>query len=323
MNLSIIIVNWNSTDYLRECIASIQEFTGGISFEIIVVDNASPVQDLDGLAERFPDVSVIKSLRNLGFAKANNLGFRRSAGDCVLFLNPDTRLVGPAIKVMLERLKALPDAGVLGCKLLNTDLSTQTSCIQRFPTILNQLLDIEYLQSRWPNSRLWGIGPLFSNNPAAAPVEVISGACMMLQRGVFEKAGMFSEDYFLYAEDLDLCYKVARAGFTNYYAGDAAMIHHGGKSSGQRKAGQWATVMKFHAVQRFCAKTRGRAYGFGYRAAMGCSATGRLLLIALAFPFAGIRRDTGALSRAAAKWSAVLRWALGLEKTALEAAGSR
>ena len=154
------------------------------------------------------------------------------------------------------------------------------------------------------------------------PVEAISGACMMLKREVFEKAGLFSEDYFMYAEDLDLCYKVARAGFTNYYVGEAQAIHHGGRSSKQRRAVQWATIMKFHAVEHFCEKTRGRVYGFAYRATMGCNAAGRLLVIALAYPFASMRRDTRALSVASAKWNAVLRWALGLERAALEAVRS-
>jgi N-acetylglucosaminyl-diphospho-decaprenol L-rhamnosyltransferase len=322
MNLSVIVVNWNSTGYMRECIESILQFTRSITFEIIVVDNASPVQDFDGLTEHYPVVKIIKSPRNVGFAKANNLGFSQSSGDCVLFVNPDTKLVGPAINVMLERLQSLPDAGVMGCKLLNTDHSLQTSCIQKFPTILNQLIDIEYLRSRWPNSGLWGIGALFAKNRLPMPVEAISGACMMLTRKVFEKVGLFSEDYFMYAEDLDLCYKVARAGFTNYYVGEVEVIHHGGRSSKQRRADQWATIMKFQAVQHFCAKTRGRVYGFVYRAAMGCSACGRLLLIGLVFPFASVRWDTQALSVASAKWNAVLRWALGLEKAALKAAES-
>ena len=320
MNLSIIFVNWNSTGYLRECIASIYEFTHEISFEIIIVDNASTVRDFDLLAEYFPSVTIVKSLRNLGFARANNLGFRHSSGDCLLFLNPDTKLVAPAINVMLERLQSLPNAGVVGCKHLNPDLSLQTSCIQRFPTILNQLIDIEYFRLRSPNSRLWGIGPLFSNNPLPTQVEAISGACMMLKRGVFEKAGMFSEDYFMYAEDLDLCYKVVRSGFGNYYVGETSLIHYGGVSSGQHKVNQWATIMKFKAVQHFCVKTRGRMYGFMYKVAMGCNALGRLLLIALLLPFPGIWRHKRNLSATSSKWNAVLKWALGWDKGALEAA---
>ena len=319
--LSIIFVNWNSTDYLRECIASIYEYTRNISFEIIIVDNASAVQDFDHLAEYLPVVTIIKSSRNLGFAKANNLGFKHSSGNCVLFLNPDTKLIAPAIDVMLDRLEKLPNVGIVGCKLLNSDFSLQTSCIQRFPTILNQLLDIEYLRLRSPNSRLWGIGPLFSNNASPTPVEVISGACMMLKRQVFEKVGMFGEDYFMYAEDLDLCYKVARAGLSNYYIGEASMIHHGGKSSGKRKVDQWATMMKFTAVQHFCVKTRGRAYGFMYKVVMGCSALGRLLLIALVSAIPGIWWDKGDLVAVSSKWKAVLKWALGLDKAVLEATG--
>jgi GT2 family glycosyltransferase len=315
-------VNWNSTGYLRQSIASIYRFTQGLSFEIIVVDNASPIQDLDGLVEHFPAVTVIKSPQNLGFARANNVGFERSSGEFILFLNPDTELEGPAINIMLNRLKALANAGIMGCRLLNTDHSLQTSCIQSFPTILNQLLDVEFLRSRWPNSDLWGIAPLFSISKEANPVQAISGACMMLHREAFKSAGKFSEDYFMYAEDLDLCYKVAKAGFTNYYIGEAIVIHHGGKSSRQRAVDQWATIMKFKAVQHFCSKTRGRVYGVVYQAAMGCSAVGRLLLIYLVFPFALIRLKPGAVLASSAKWSAVLRWALGLGKTATEAARS-
>ncbi len=320
MDLSIILVNWNSTDYLRECVASIYEFTSGVSFEVIVVDNASRVQDCDRLVEQFSELKVIKSSRNLGFARANNLGFRQSSGDHVLFLNPDTRLLGQTINIVLERLKSLPDAGVIGCKLLNSDLSVQTSCIQSFPTVLNQLMDVAYLRSRWPNSRLWGISPLLSDCPSASEVEAVSGACMMLRREVFAEVGMFSEEYFMYAEDLDLCYKVVRAGYVNYYISQARMIHHGGKSSRQQKIDQWATIMKVRAVQHFCVKTRGRGYGAVYRAAMACSAMGRLLLIGLASCIVSARWNSEDLSMAAAKWKAILRWALGLEKAAFDVA---
>ncbi len=319
MELSIILVNWNSIDYLQECIASVYEFTHEISFEVIVVDNASSDQNFSAITEAFPEVRVIKSPKNLGFAKANNLGFTHSLGDCALFLNPDTKLITPAINCMFDRLKLLPKAGVVGCKLLNTDLSVQTSCIQRFPTILNQVLDMQYLQERWPRSPLWNIGPLFADTGAPTPVEVISGACMMLKRGTFEEIGMFSEDYFMYAEDLDLCYKASRAGWNNYYVGEAAMIHHGGKSSGQRKTVQWATVRKFTSVQHFCVKTRGRVYGATYRVAMGATALGRLILLALAFPFAGGRLKQGPICIGLAKWIAVLKWAVGLDRSQREA----
>src|SRR5580693_6896749 len=138
MDLSIICVNWNSVDYLRECASSIYEYTKGLTFEIIIVDNASPERNVDTLQGEFPQIKIIKSERNLGFAGANNLGFRESTGTYVLFLNPDTRLIEPSIDVLFEAIQSLPDPGIVGCKLLNSDLSVQTSSIQKFPTILNQ-----------------------------------------------------------------------------------------------------------------------------------------------------------------------------------------
>lgn len=318
MELSIICVNWNSVDYLRECIASVYEYTRDISFEIIVVDNASSQEGVDTLKSQFPEVTIIKSAKNLGFAGANNVGFRHSSGSFVLLLNPDTKLIGPAINVMLAHIKSLPDAGIVGCRLLNTDLSVQLTAIQKFPTILNQVLDLEYLQLRWPHCSLWEIAPLFSTDAKLIKVEVISGACMLLRREVFEQVGMFSEEYFMYAEDIDLNYKVKSAGFTNYYVGEAAMIHHGGKSSSRQDVSYWATTMKYRAMRRLFQKTRGRLYGSMYRVAMGCAAVGRLTVLALAYPLGNIVWDREALRFATKKWIVILRWALGQQRMALQ-----
>ena len=318
MELSIISVNWNSADYLRECIASVYEYTQEIAFEIIVVDNASSQEGVDTLREQFPDVTIIKSAKNLGFAGANNVGFRHSTGAYVLLLNPDTKLISAAINIMLAHMKSLPDAGIVGCRLLNTDLSVQLTAIQKFPTILNQVLDLEYLQLRWPHCPLWEIAALFSTDVKLLKVEVISGACMLLRRQVFEQVGMFSEDYFMYAEDIDLNYKVKSAGFTNYYVGEAAMIHHGSKSSSRQEISFWATIMKYRAMRKLFQKTRGRLYGSMYRVAMGCAAAGRLIVLALAYPLGNIVWDREALKFATRKWRVILRWALGRQSMVLQ-----
>lgn len=308
LDLSVIIVNWNSLDYLRECVASIYQHTHGISFEIIVVDNASPEGGIEEIQPEYPEVSIVRSRENIGFARANNLGFRQASGNHMLLLNPDTKLIGPAITLMLDAIKSLPDAGVVGCKMLNTDLSVQTTSIQKFPTITNQLLNIEYLRVRWPGCPLWNIAPLFSSSSAPVKVDVIPGACMLLRRDVFENIGMLSEDYFMYAEDLDLNYKVKSQGLSNYYIGEAQIIHHGGRSSSRQKVSQWATIMKYKAMLQFYVKSRGRFYSSMYRAAMGLAAAGRLVLLALAFPFA----DREVIQAASAKWGAVFKWAFGL-----------
>jgi GT2 family glycosyltransferase len=314
MELSIICVNWNSVPYLRECISSIYTNTKGVEFEIIVVDNASPQRDIETIRDEFVEVRIVQSERNLGFAGANNLGFRVSTGTYVLFLNPDTKLIDPSINILLETIKGLPDAGIVGCKLLNSDLSVQLSSIQTFPTIVNQALDAEYLRLRWPNCPLWRIAPLFSADVTLLKVEVIPGACMLLRRTTFEQVGMLSEDYFMYAEDLDLNYKLKAAGFINYYVGKTAIIHHGGGSSSRQKVSQWSTIMKHRAMRRLFRKMNGTAYEQLYRIVMGAVALARLLILGVMFPFS----DRQSFRYSVDKWRTILRWALGFQDLAIE-----
>ncbi len=311
MDLSIICVNWNSLDYLRACLRRVYETTHEISFEVVVVDNASPEGGIDSLNELFPNVVIVKLPINHGFAVANNTGFLRSCGDYILFLNPDTLVTGSAIQTLLDRIRMLPDAGIVGCRLVNTDLSVQLTAIQKFPTILNQVADVQYLQLKWPSCPLWNIAPLFESNVDLTQVEVISGACMLLKREVFEQVGMLSEEYFMYAEDIDLNYKVRKAGYTNYYVSAATIIHHGGKSSSRQGVSYWATIMKYRAMRRLFRKIRGPFYGSLYRAAIGCVAVVRLVLLAAAFPLGYIIFDRAPIRLAAKKWAMILRWAVG------------
>jgi N-acetylglucosaminyl-diphospho-decaprenol L-rhamnosyltransferase len=302
MDVSIIYVNWKSEDYIKESINCIYEHTDGLQFEIIVVDNASPSGNVDLLKEQFPEITLVKSSSNLGFAGANNLGFKSSSGEYILFLNPDTKLMNPAINVMVRNLHELPDAGIIGCKLLNSDLSLQTSCIQTFPTILNQVLDANVLRDRWPHNSLWGIGPLYSESTVPAEVEVVSGACLMIKRAVFEKVSMFSEEYFMYAEDLDLCYKVAEAGYKNYYAGEGKVLHYGGKSSESESA----TRMKWRAIPRFCDTHRGLFYGIAFRAVLASAAMCRVAFIKIACAFGDRLGQQAELRSALRKWRTIL-----------------
>lgn len=309
--LSVICVNWNSVDYARECLKSLYANTMDLEFEVIVVDNASPDGQATLLEREFPQVTLVRSDRNLGFAGANNLGYEKSSGECLLFLNPDTIVIDRAIVTMLEHLSSLPHAGIVGCRLLNSDFSIQTSCIQRFPTILNQVLDIEWLRQHSRKWRFWGMAPLFSEHEAATEVEVISGACLMIKRDVFKKVGLFSREYFMYADDVDLCYKIRKWGLTSYYVGSASIVHHGGGASRQRKTSHWAAIMQRNAILTFYQKTRGHVYALTYRTAVGLIALVRLILIAFVYP---IRKMTGGgdnLFLAFGKWAAIFRWAIG------------
>jgi hypothetical protein len=316
MDLSIIIVNWNSVDYVRKCLGSIYTQTKDINFEVIVVDNASYDGCNQVLANEFPEAKFVQSDKNLGFAGANNLGFNHSTGMNLLFLNPDTEVVGSAIKVMLSHLQSIPDAGALGCRLLNSNLSLQTSCIQPFPTILNQILDIEYLKRIFPKLEFWGTKPLFLTNGKPEKVEVVSGACIMTKRLIFENIGMFSTDYFMYTEDIDLCYKILQAGYKIYHIKDATVVHHGGGSSTRAKVNNLNDVLKRESISCFLEKTDGRFTANLYRYSMGVSSIIRLIILAVLTPAAVLLGHTDSLYPKLLRWKKVLEWSLGREKWA-------
>lgn len=313
MDVSIIIVNWNSKEFLRDCIRSVECHTVGIAYEIVVVDSAS----FDGCGEmiraEFPQVRFIQSETNIGFARANNLAYRSSRGRHILFLNPDTELTSAAVNILLEHLTQLPDSGAVGCKLLNRDGSVQTSCVQSFPTLLNQSLNSEFLRGLFPTSKLWGMASLFRSKAEASKVDVVSGACVMLRRSAFERVGHFSEDYFMYAEDLDLCHKLRQAGYTTYYVPQATVVHFGGGCTDSAPS-EFSVVLMRESIWRFLRKNRGAMYACAYRLSTLVSAVTRLSLLGAMYPvrLAWYRMPW---QRACFwKWLAILAWSLKIRR---------
>lgn len=317
-HLSIIIVNWNSLRYLRECIESIEASTNEADYEIVVVDNASSGDDVSKLREEFPEITVIASEKNLGFAGANNLGFQYSSARFLLFLNPDTKILGSAIDIMLDLFEILPEAGIIGCKLLNSDGTIQMSCVQRYPTIVNQLMDMDVLQRYWPKWKIWGNASLLSESVHPVEVEVVSGACLMIQREAFERIGMFDQSYFMYAEDVDLCYRVRKLGRKVYSTNEAVVVHHGGGTSRRSKGNAWVAIMQRQAILKFCRNTRGHKYAQLYRLSMGMIAILRLVVLMATFPFAPSVKKDEIARFSSIKWLGVLRWSLGLDRRLVE-----
>jgi hypothetical protein len=311
-DLSIVAVNWRSVDYLRKCLHSVYQFTRRTDFEFIIVNNDPDDASVEALEKEFPAVVLLHTGENRGFAYANNFGFACSSGRNILFLNPDTEAIGDAIDVMLQELDGRHDAGIIGCKLLNADLTAQTSCIQRFPAILNQVFGVEWLRLRWPKLRFWGIRSLFEDSPAPVEVEVISGACLMIKREVFEQVGRFSEEYFMYAEDADLCFKVHQAGYKTLYVGQASFIHHGGGSSRRNEVNEWATIMQRRAIFQYFRKTRGRMYAEFYRVCIGVMALCRLALIGSLMLFRKPLAGRWSAKAACAKWMAIFKWSIAM-----------
>lgn len=313
MELSIIIINWNSRDFLRDCLTSIEENPPDFSFETLVIDNAS----FDGSAEmvrrEFPGVSFIQSPENQGFSRGNNVAALQSSGRNLLFLNPDTKVLGNALTVMKNCLDTNHHAGIVGCRILNSDGSVQTTAIQAFPTLLNQTLDADALHRWFPKSRLWGTAPLFSERTSPVRVDMISGACLMIRRPVFEQIGGFSVDYFMYSEDVDICQKARRTGWNAYYVPAASIIHYNGQSTG-KKPGHFSHVMQKESRRIYFKKMHGSLYAHSFRFSQIAVSIIRIAMIAvlLALPF-GIERRLQ-LRFSMGKWLAILRWSLGLQR---------
>ena len=232
MDVSVVIVSFNSRDDLRSCLRSILNHTQGVEYEVIVVDNASGDGSPEMVEAEFPQVTLLRRADNAGFATANNEGIRAARGEVILLLNPDAEFTGNVLPPMYHYLRANPTVGVLGPKLLDEDGSLQLSC-RRFPGLATALFNRYSLATR-----------LFPRNPFStrylmtdfghdriAEVDWVSGACMMLPRQAFDLIGLLDEGYFVYIEDVDLCQRAHRAGHKVVYFPEVAVLHRIARSS--------------------------------------------------------------------------------------------
>jgi N-acetylglucosaminyl-diphospho-decaprenol L-rhamnosyltransferase len=309
--VSIIIVNWRSREYIRTCLESIAQTSGRESYEVLVVDNDSRDGCGTMLEEEFPKARYIESSTNLGFARANNLAAAESSGRYILFLNPDTEVCADAIETLVAALDAHPEAGMVGARLLNTDRTLQTTCVAAVPNILNQTLNFGWLRAAFPMWGIWGMRALYRADKLSSPVEAISGACMMMRREVVKQVGGFSTDYFMYAEDMDLCVKVARAGHAILYVPEAEIVHHGGGSSSRRQEPHFSSIVTRESLMHFFTLHRGRAYARASRVLMALVCAIRLSILVLALPMVLHPRGARFIRRAWTKWSSILAWCFG------------
>lgn len=308
--ISVIIVNWNSREYVRACLRCLSPELERITSEIFVVDSGSFDGCGEMLAAAYPSVRFIQAAENVGFPRANNLAAAGATGEWLLLLNPDTEVQTGSVRRLLEVGDSVPGVGVVGARLVNTDGSLQTSCVQAFPTLLGEILGIEWLRLRTPSARLWGMASLFDPSIQVGYVDMISGACMLIRRRVFEQVGAFSLDYFIYVEDVDLCRKVRMAGLKNLYVADALVLHHGGGSS--RQVSGFSAKNRCESLWRYFQKWEGKSTATLYRVAIGFAALARVagLLASECLPVPEKRRMR--IKAALQKWAHVLRWSMGL-----------
>lgn len=233
MNISIVIVNWNVRDYLRRCLTSVYKFTQDLEFEVFVVDNNSSDGSQAMVREDFPRARLIASPVNLGFARGNNLALGRCRGRYIIILNPDTELVDNGFKEMALFMEANPFVSVLAPRLIYPDGSLQRSC-RNFPTVLMDFWESLYLNEAFPESNVFNrylMGMWEHNEPR--DVDQPYGACLMIRDEVLKKIGFFDGRFFMYYDEVDLCYRIKKAGGRIYYLPSVKVIHHSNKSSNQ------------------------------------------------------------------------------------------
>ena len=232
--LSIIIVAYKSRDEIGACLGSLPRELGGRAVEVIVVDN-SPGDGAGEIMQRdFPWVLHVAAPENLGFGRANNLGFVQTSGECVLFLNPDTVSNAPALGHCVRRLQTEPDIGLISPKLVLADGSMDPACRRSIPTLWDGFCRASGLAAAFPRAKFFA-GYNLTHLPANGTHDVgaINGAFMMGRREVLERVGLFDEAFFMYGDDLDLCIRVARAGYRIVYDGRFQITHLKGVSVGK------------------------------------------------------------------------------------------
>jgi GT2 family glycosyltransferase len=236
VDLSILVVSWNTRDMLARCLASVDadlpasaKAGAALEVETVVVDNGSSDGSLEMVAHRFPHVRVLANGQNLGFARANNQAIEMSRGRYLLLLNSDTVVHPGALHTLVQYMEDRPAAGGCGARLLNADGSLQVSC-HPLLTPGREFWRLLFLDRVWRRARYDQ-----QNWDPARPrrVEVIKGACFLLRRLALEQVGLLDEQYFMYTEEMDLCYRLLRAGWQLWWVPQAVVTHYGGASSSQ------------------------------------------------------------------------------------------
>jgi GT2 family glycosyltransferase len=258
MDISVIIVSYNVREFLRGALQSVRRSlaAGGLTGEIFVVDNASRDGSAEMVRDSFPDAKLIALDENIGFGKANNLAIKQATGDHLLLLNPDTIVGEDTLATMVSFMRSHPEAGLSGCKLLNADGSFQLSCRRGFPTPWASFTKLFGLSSFFPNSPRFAQYHLtYLPTDETYEIDAISGAFMVLSRAALEKVSGFDEDYFMYGEDIDLCYRVKQAGFKVFYVHTTSTVHFKGEST--RRSVINEVKVFYEAMQIFVRKRYG------------------------------------------------------------------
>jgi GT2 family glycosyltransferase len=225
-DVSLVIVNWNTKDLVLKCIKSAIETGGACAQEIIVVDNASGDDSVDAIKRDYPDVIVIRNEKNYGFARANNIGIKKSKGRYVCLVNSDVQVLGRTIGYLIDYMDKTPNAGIVGPKILWPDMTLQDSC-RKFPTLWTKLCETVALNRIFPRSTVFsGEHMQFFAHDQVKKVDSLAGCFMMIRQTALKEVGLFDEQYFIYSEETDLCKRFSESGWDIVFLPEVSVVHH-------------------------------------------------------------------------------------------------
>lgn len=261
MDVSIIIVNYNTKKLTLECIKSINQSNISYQYEVILVDNNSTDGTVGAVAKEFPNVNLIANSENVGFSKANNQAIKLSKGRYILLLNSDTIVKSGTIDIISRFMDENMEAGATGCRVLLPDGSLDQACHRGFPTPAASFYYLAGLDKKYPNNpRFNGYHLSHLNLNEIHEVDCLVGAFMMVRREAIEQVGLLDETYFMYGEDIDWCYRIKQAGWQIYYNPMTEIIHYKGASSRKKPM---KIVYEFHrAMYLFHRKSFSNKYPF-------------------------------------------------------------
>ena len=241
IDLSIIVVSHNTKELLRNCLSSVFQKIKNIDFEVWVVDNASLDGSLEMVRKEFSEVKIIANEENVGFAKANNLAIKEAKGRYIFLLNPDTILLDENFKELIDFMEKNPEAGACGPIVLNKDGTMQRQCKRGLPTFWVAFSYYSGLWKLFPQNKWWrknfgGYFLLDKPDDKVCEVDSLSGAAMMVRKETIEKVSLMCEDYIMYWDDLDWCYRIKKAGWKVYFVPLVKIIHYGGAGGVQLHA---------------------------------------------------------------------------------------
>ena len=231
MKLSVVIVNYNVKYFLEQCLHSLEQAAMGIDHEVIVIDNASTDGSTEYITARFPKVKWMACRENNGFSKGNNIAIAHAKGEYILMLNPDTIVTKEAIEGCIAFMDSNADAGACGVYMLRTDGTFAPESRRALPTPFVAFCKMSGLSNLFPKSRTFGRYYMqYLDKEETNPIEIISGAYMMLRHKTIKKTGALDEDFFMYGEDIDLSYRILKSGYRNYYL-PLRILHYKGEST--------------------------------------------------------------------------------------------